>query len=205
MKLSRLEHIFITQPVWLNMGGLPGLALTIQDVGVSNINLHGPDGLVSALHRKTSSYCSVIASSYFLQDELFSATRRFVVLKDLQVTMAECEEPFQDNLMTVDYVKVIKPSSQIATPEKITTNPQESGNSSPQPVRAWNRRRSISESPGDDTSDTIDYYAQESKRKARKRYRYRSCSFNSRTSRTDSTSSSRGIHPILSLPICVFL
>lgn len=137
-----------------------------------------------------------------LQDELFSATRRFVVLKDLQVTMAECEEPFQDNLMTVDYVKIIKPSSQIATPEKIITNPHDSGNSSPQPVRAWNRRRSISESsPGEDTSDTIDYYAQESKRKARKRYRYRSCSFNSRT---DSTSSG-GIHPFLSVPICVFV
>lgn len=47
MKLARLEHIFITQPVWRNIGGLPGTALTIQDVGVPEITLHGPQGLVN--------------------------------------------------------------------------------------------------------------------------------------------------------------
>lgn len=47
MKLARLEHVFITQPVWRNIGGLPGTALTIQDVGVPQIVLHGPQGLVS--------------------------------------------------------------------------------------------------------------------------------------------------------------
>lgn len=47
MKLSRLGHIFITEPSWANMGGLPGVSLTIQDVGVPQITLHGPDGLVS--------------------------------------------------------------------------------------------------------------------------------------------------------------
>lgn len=47
MKLARLEHIFITQPVWRHIGGLPGTALTIQDVGVPQITLHGPHGLVS--------------------------------------------------------------------------------------------------------------------------------------------------------------
>lgn len=47
MKLSRIEHIFVTQPVWKNIGGLPGIALTIQDVGVPEITLHGPKGLVS--------------------------------------------------------------------------------------------------------------------------------------------------------------
>lgn len=46
MKLGRLEHVFITQPTWKNMGGLPGAALTIQDVGVPHITLHGPPGLV---------------------------------------------------------------------------------------------------------------------------------------------------------------
>lgn len=47
MKLSRIEHIFVTQPIWKNIGGLPGIALTIQDVGVPEITLHGPQGLVS--------------------------------------------------------------------------------------------------------------------------------------------------------------
>lgn len=58
MKLSKLEHIFITQPCWENMGGLPGLALTIQDAGVSQITLHGPQGLVSAW---PGIQCSVLA------------------------------------------------------------------------------------------------------------------------------------------------
>lgn len=47
MKLSKLEHIFITEPTWNNIGGLPGVSLTIQDVGVPQITLHGPEGLVS--------------------------------------------------------------------------------------------------------------------------------------------------------------
>lgn len=33
--------------MWKNIGGLPGTALTIQDVGVPEITLHGPTGLVS--------------------------------------------------------------------------------------------------------------------------------------------------------------
>lgn len=47
MRLAKLDSIFITQPVWENLGGLPGLALTIQDVGVPQVTLHGPEGLVS--------------------------------------------------------------------------------------------------------------------------------------------------------------
>lgn len=47
MRLSKLEHIFITYPSWENLGGLPGLTLTLQDVGVPGVVLHGPDCLVS--------------------------------------------------------------------------------------------------------------------------------------------------------------
>lgn len=50
MKLSKLEHIFVTQGSWENIGGLPGVALTIQDVGVPEITLHGPKGIVSKLN-----------------------------------------------------------------------------------------------------------------------------------------------------------
>lgn len=52
MKLSKLEHVFITHSNWLNIGGLPGLALTVQDVGVPNIELHGPQGIVSFFYQK---------------------------------------------------------------------------------------------------------------------------------------------------------
>ncbi|CAH0751050.1 unnamed protein product, partial [Diatraea saccharalis] len=84
VKLSRLDHIFITSKTWKNIGGLPGLSLTLQDVGVPNITLHGPEGL----------------------DELYNATRRFVIMKDMNVTMANCSpsEDFEDSTMTVKYV-----------------------------------------------------------------------------------------------------
>lgn len=40
------------------------------------------------------------------QDELYAATKRFVIMKDMQVTMAKCSpsEDFDDNVMTVKYV-----------------------------------------------------------------------------------------------------
>ncbi|XP_045448644.1 ribonuclease Z, mitochondrial [Melitaea cinxia] len=84
VKLSRLDHIFITNKTWKNIGGLPGLSLTLQDVGVPNITLHGPDGL----------------------DELYNATKRFVIMKEMNVTMAKCSPStdFEDNVMTVKYV-----------------------------------------------------------------------------------------------------
>ncbi|XP_050513162.1 ribonuclease Z, mitochondrial isoform X2 [Diabrotica virgifera virgifera] len=88
MKLAKLEHIFVTQPVWNNIGGLPGIALTIQDVGVPEITLHGPPGL----------------------NEVFYATKRFVVLRDLKIHMAECTEDtgFDDNVMTVKYAPLVR-------------------------------------------------------------------------------------------------
>lgn len=49
LKLSKLEHIFITRPVWENIGGLPGISLTMQDVGVPNVDIHGPSGVVSGI------------------------------------------------------------------------------------------------------------------------------------------------------------
>lgn len=84
VKLSRLEHVFITSKTWKNIGGLPGLSLTLQDVGVPKITLHGPEGL----------------------DDLYNATKRFVIMKEMQVTMApsSATEDFEDSVMTVKYV-----------------------------------------------------------------------------------------------------
>lgn len=84
MKLSRLEHIFITEASWRHLGGLPGVALTVQDVGVPQLTLHGPEGLV----------------------ELFEATHRFVVLRDLQIRTASCNtgETYEDHVMSMTYV-----------------------------------------------------------------------------------------------------
>lgn len=48
IKISRLEHVFVTQAVWENIGGLLGFALTLQECGVPMVTLHGPDRLVSS-------------------------------------------------------------------------------------------------------------------------------------------------------------
>ncbi|XP_069692325.1 ribonuclease Z, mitochondrial isoform X2 [Periplaneta americana] len=139
MKLSKLEHIFITHPSWENIGGLPGVALTIQDVGVPEITLHGPAGT----------------------DEIFTATQRFVILKDLSVKMANCmlEDHFEDNVMTVHYVHINKSSAtdtngERAAPEEI--------------VRAMSPDRI------EDSDDDVDYYEHERKRNKRKHSRNRS-------------------------------
>ncbi|XP_043289632.1 ribonuclease Z, mitochondrial isoform X2 [Venturia canescens] len=84
LRLSKLEHIFVTTPNWKNMGGLPGVALTIQDNGVPNIKIHGPAG------------CS----------DFFKAIEGFVKLKDLDIDEAPClsDEPFVDGTMSIRYV-----------------------------------------------------------------------------------------------------
>uniref|UniRef100_A0A336M4K8 Zinc phosphodiesterase ELAC protein 2 n=2 Tax=Culicoides sonorensis TaxID=179676 RepID=A0A336M4K8_CULSO len=92
-KLARLEHIFMTQTSWSTIGGLPGLCLTVQDAGVPELTLHGPPGL----------------------DEMFHATRRFVVLRDLKVSAVEINskeiQEYDDVVMNVKYVPIYKNQS----------------------------------------------------------------------------------------------
>lgn len=42
------------------------------------------------------------------QDELYAATKRFVIMKDMQVSMAPCgpNDDFEDSVMTVRYVQL---------------------------------------------------------------------------------------------------
>ncbi|CAL8095069.1 unnamed protein product [Orchesella dallaii] len=85
MKLAKLEHIFVTNNSWDNTGGLPGVALTIQDIGVPEITLHGPPRV----------------------EKLFEGTKRFVVLNNLKVKVADTTgTSFGDHILQVDYVKL---------------------------------------------------------------------------------------------------
>ncbi|CAG9773790.1 unnamed protein product [Ceutorhynchus assimilis] len=149
-KLAKLEHIFITHPVWRNIGGLPGTALTIQDVGVPQIILHGPVEL----------------------NELFPATRRFVVIRDLKIKMADCSENscFVDNVMTVKYVWLTRTlpeetdkAIQVGTENNDATTSTKSKNRSSR-KRSSSRHRNESEIFEDNT----DYYAHERKKKRSK-------------------------------------
>ncbi|XP_073997191.1 ribonuclease Z [Rhodnius prolixus] len=118
MKLSKLEHIFVTQGSWENIGGLPGVALTIQDVGVPEITLHGPKGI----------------------EEIFTATRRFVILRNLSIKTADCtkETSFEDNAIKVKYIPLSVEGKERAPAVSLTRSPR---------------------SDLDSSEDDIDYYA----------------------------------------------
>ena len=47
MKLSKLNHIFVTHTSWDNIGGLPGIALTLQEMGIPQLSIYGPKSLVT--------------------------------------------------------------------------------------------------------------------------------------------------------------
>ncbi|XP_049817981.1 ribonuclease Z, mitochondrial isoform X2 [Aethina tumida] len=149
MKLAKLEHIFITQPVWKNIGGLPGTALTIQDVGVPEITLHGPRGL----------------------EEIFFATKRFVVIRDLKIKMADCSEHtvFEDNVMKVTYVPLIRseevlPDIQEEDEENsfgVQVGTSETCDANTSTRCEKKRRRSRSKNREETEVDDTDYYAHE--------------------------------------------
>ncbi|XP_059488461.1 ribonuclease Z, mitochondrial-like [Neocloeon triangulifer] len=82
MKLSKMEHIFITSSSWKNFGGLPGLCLTARDSGVTNITLYGPKQV----------------------EEIFFISKSFVALGDLNVHHADLTQPYEDSVMKVDFV-----------------------------------------------------------------------------------------------------
>ncbi|XP_076322011.1 ribonuclease Z [Tachypleus tridentatus] len=102
MKLAKLEHVFFTYKSWENIGGLPGLSLTIQDIGVPEITLHGPPDI----------------------EEIYEMTKGFMVTKNLQIGFIHCviqcdmffpflavsrnhkHGSFTDNCMTVHYVPI---------------------------------------------------------------------------------------------------
>ncbi|CAG9833007.1 unnamed protein product [Diabrotica balteata] len=154
MKLAKLEHIFVTQPVWNNIGGLPGIALTIQDVGVPEITLHGPPGL----------------------NEVFYATKRFVVLRDLKIHMAECTEEtgFEDNVLSVKYVPLVRNANKIdeysteSSEEEFESNVKDSeveavadqadASTSTRSERSRKKRRHSKDSKNNSRSSSIDAY-----------------------------------------------
>lgn len=164
MKLSKLEHIFITHPSWENVGGLPGVALTIQDVGVPEITLHGPVGT----------------------DEIFKATQRFVILKDLSVKMACCsaDTHFEDSVMTVRYVPITTTAVIAAKGVNgdTTNSGVKAGGQTASPGSNSSSRAKIS---NEEEDDDVDYYAYERKRKKHSHWEDRNAETKRRRSNID--------------------
>ena len=61
--LSQLTNIFVTSKTWNNIGGLPGMCLSIRSAGAPDVKLHGPNGIM----------------------KMYQATENFVILYDFRV------------------------------------------------------------------------------------------------------------------------
>lgn len=83
-----MEHIFLTRKSWSRFGGVPGLCLTLQEIGVPKLNLHGPPGI----------------------DDIFASTKKFVVLRNMSVVTPDCKEGgfYEDSVLRVNYVPIFK-------------------------------------------------------------------------------------------------
>ncbi|RZF34607.1 hypothetical protein LSTR_LSTR008632 [Laodelphax striatellus] len=139
MKLAKLEHIFFTYGSWNNIGGLPGMSLTIQDVGIPEITLHGPQGI----------------------DDIFRAAKRFIVLNHLKINTSNYKEVdhFEDNVMRVNYVPldIGEETSRSRRSEAVSLDRA----SAKQRQEAASSSGCSSGTEGDTTDDDIDYYAYE--------------------------------------------
>ncbi|KAG7199911.1 hypothetical protein KM043_014354 [Ampulex compressa] len=86
LKLSKLNHLFITSASWKCMGGLPGTLLTMQGIGVSKVCVHAPQGVT----------------------DIVPMISEFARLPQIAVSSADCKEdkPYSDRILSVQYVIV---------------------------------------------------------------------------------------------------
>lgn len=83
IKLVKIEHIFVTHSSWKNLGGLPGLTLTVQEMEVPKFNLHGPPEV----------------------EDIYRLTKTFVKARSIQIEKHEYDQKeFQDGSLKVTYV-----------------------------------------------------------------------------------------------------
>lgn len=79
-----MSHVFVTSSIWENIGGLPGLALTVEKNGRQELLLQGPSGV----------------------SDIMEALKKFIVLKDLTVynLPVSNENVFEDNAIRIQCV-----------------------------------------------------------------------------------------------------
>eukprot|EP00088_Acartia_fossae_P014124 TRINITY_DN1752_c0_g1_i12.p1 TRINITY_DN1752_c0_g1~~TRINITY_DN1752_c0_g1_i12.p1 ORF type:complete len:1018 (-),score=227.81 TRINITY_DN1752_c0_g1_i12:101-3154(-) len=85
--LNSLRNIFITDRSWKNIGGLPGLCLSMRMYGAHNLEIHGPKGCM----------------------DIYQATRNFVNLRNFNV-QENSNKQYLDNGIEIE--KVILDSSE---------------------------------------------------------------------------------------------
>lgn len=84
VRLAKVSHIFLPQVSWEHVGGLPGMLLSLADIGTTQIAVHGP--------RNTS--------------QLLAATRYFICRHDMSVEAQDFLDvpspaPFVDEFVKV--------------------------------------------------------------------------------------------------------
>ncbi|CAG7725545.1 unnamed protein product [Allacma fusca] len=131
LKLGRLENVFITSKQWDKIGGLPGMALTIQDIGMPVLTLHGPPGL----------------------QHIFNATSRFIILKNLHIRAADCldNQFYEDHVMRIEYVPIYpnsvdsneSPGSGSSDGDSIELDPEELNIDYYKPMKGFKRQLDI--------------------------------------------------------------
>ncbi|XP_052893807.1 ribonuclease Z, mitochondrial [Anopheles moucheti] len=134
-KLSCLENIFMTRTNWERIGGLPGICLTMQDVGVPAVSLHGPPGL----------------------DELFKAMRRFVILKDMKVEASEYAtgDVYEDHVMTLQYIVINPETSELKAAESDEELGHEEAPVDDTDYYAYERRKVTAQPPQQESAKNI--------------------------------------------------
>lgn len=109
--LAQLEHVFITSKSWANLGGLPGLCLSVRSCGAPDVTIHGPTGCM----------------------ELYEATKGFILLFNFDVLRHRLEDgDYSDGAVTVRSVQLqrSKPMTTPAVPtewEGLTETEREVG------------------------------------------------------------------------------
>ncbi|GAV03599.1 hypothetical protein RvY_13995 [Ramazzottius varieornatus] len=85
-RLSRVENVFFTTKEWKNIGGLPGLSLTIQDIGVPKLTLHGPSGI----------------------SDIYDMTKRFLQVRAMEVEQRPLSAlDYSDNNVSVQCIPLV--------------------------------------------------------------------------------------------------
>ncbi|CAN7992883.1 unnamed protein product [Ixodes hexagonus] len=106
MKLSKLENIFFTHNAWSNLGGLPGMALTVQDIGVPELCLHGPVDV----------------------EQLFDMTKGFMLTDRLNIVKRKPSDgPYTDHCMEVQYVPLLPRTTGEQPCKKLKSESEEYG------------------------------------------------------------------------------
>lgn len=149
-----MEHVFLTRNTWDRFGGVPGLCLTLQEIGVPRLSLHGPPGISAT----------------------FESARRFVVLRNMAVDTPECLEGtfWEDSVLRVNYVPLyknnVRPEDTIIEPiEKQENWDEQKPKSNDKPVNALHEETDENLKSALPAKDETDYFGYENRNFNRKK------------------------------------